>query len=277
MLVSTQKVGLTVAALGALFSATPAGAQALTDTYWLEVAAYWPDVDTEVQISSIDDDTIGTVIDLEQDLNLDERKFLPSVSAGARLGSGFMIGFDYYSLGRNGSVAINRDIIFDDVTYPTNAVIESEFNTDIYRFTVGYAFARGENYEIGGAIGVHATDFEVSLSGQGTIGGNPVASTQTRRRSALAPLPTLGLFGTWEVASRLTVGARIDYLSLSIDDYDGRLINAQANIVYRLWENVGIGLMYRYVDYRLEVEKEDYFGRIEYKFNGPAVFLQLGF
>jgi hypothetical protein len=34
--------GLTVAALGALFSATPACAQALTDHYWLEAAAYWP-------------------------------------------------------------------------------------------------------------------------------------------------------------------------------------------------------------------------------------------
>ena len=277
MLVSTQRVGLTVAALGAFFSATPAGAQALTDDFWLEAAAYWPDVDTEVQISSIDDDTIGTVIDLETDLNLDERKFLPSVTAGARLGSGFSVIFDYYSLGRSGSVTIDRDIVFDDVTYPLNAVVESEFNTDIYRFTVGYAFARGDNYEIGGAIGLHATDFEVALTGQGTVGGNPVQSTQTRRRSALAPLPTLGFFGTWEVAPRLTVGGRIDYLSLSIDDYDGRLINTQATIVYRLWENVGVGLMYRYVDYRLEVTKEDYFGRIEYKFNGPAIFLQLGF
>ena len=277
MLVSTQRVGLTVAALGAFVSATPAGAQALTDDFWLEAAAYWPDVDTEVQISSVDDNTIGTVIDLEQDLNLDERKFLPSVTAGARLGSGFSVIFDYYSLGRSGSVAIDRDIIFDDVTYPLNAVVESEFNTDIYRFTIGYAFARGDNYEIGGAIGLHATDFEVALTGQGTVAGNPVQSTQTRRRSALAPLPTLGFFGTWEVAPRLTVGGRIDYLSLSIDDYDGRLINTQATIVYRLWENVGVGLMYRYVDYRLEVEKNDYLGRIEYKFNGPAVFLQLGF
>jgi hypothetical protein len=277
MLVSTQRVGLTVAALGAFFAATPAGAQALTDHYWLEAAAYWPNVDTEVQISSVTNSTIGTVIDLEQDLDLDDRKVLPSVSAGARLGSGFSIGFDYYSLGRNGSVAISRDIIFDDVTYPTNAVIESEFNTDIYRFTVGYAFARGPNYEVGGAIGLHATDFEVSLSGQGTIAGNPVASTQTRRRSALAPLPTVGLFGTWEVAPRVTIGGRIDYLSLSIGDYDGRLINTQATIAYRLWENVGIGLMYRYVDYRLDVEKNDYLGRIQYKFNGPAIFLQLGF
>ena len=277
MLVTTQRVGLAVAALGVMFSATPACAQALTDHYWLEAAAYWPDVDTEIQISSIDDNTIGTVIDFEQDLNLDERKFLPSVTAGARLGSGFSIGFDYYSLGRSGSVSIDRDIIFDDVTYPTNVTIQSEFNTDIYRATVGYAFARGPNYELGGAIGLHATDFEVSLTGQGTVSGNPVLQTQTRRRSALAPLPTIGLFGTGVVAPRVTVGGRIDYLSLSIGDYDGRLINTQATVVYRAWTNVGIGIMYRYVDYRLDVTKEDYFGRIRYKFNGPAAFIQIGF
>ena len=277
MLVTAQRVGLGVAALGAFFSATPAGAQSLTDDFWLEVAAYWPDVNSTIQVSSTDDDTTGTIIDLENDLDLDERKFLPSVSAGARLGSGFSIILDYYSLNRSGSVSLDRDIVFDDVTYPVNVTVDSEFDTSIYRFSVGYAFARGDNYEVGGSLGLHATDFEVTLTGQGSVSGNPVVQTQTRRRDALAPLPTLGLFGNVEVAPRLTLGGRIDYMSLGIDRYDGRLINTQASIVYRFMENVGIGVMYRYVDYRLDIEGDDFNGRVKYRFHGPAAFLQVGF
>lgn len=141
---------------------------------------------------------------------------------------------------------------------------------------IGYAFLRGRNYELGGALGVHATDVEVALEGQASIGG---ASQQFERRSrdVLAPLPTLGVFGTVEIAPRLTLGGRVDYLSLNIGDYDGELINAQASIVYRLLDNVEIGLGYRFVDYQVDVTRERLVGRFEYQFHGPSVFLQLGF
>jgi hypothetical protein len=175
-------------------------------------------------------------------------------------------------------VAIDRDIIFDDVTYPTNAVIESEFNTDIYRFTVGYAFARGPNYEDRRRDRPSCDRFR-------SLPFRPGHRSPAIRCSRLRPAAVArwrrcrhsACSAPGKVAPHVTVGGRIDYLSLSIDDYDGRLINTQATVTYRVWENVGIGLMYRYVDYRLDVEKNDYFGRIRYKFNGPAIFLQLGF
>ena len=99
----------------------------------------------------------------------------------------------------------------------------------------------------------------------------------TRRRAALAPLPTLGLYGSIRVAPQVTLSGRADYLSLSVDNYDGRLFNAQAAATYRILENVGVGVAYRYVDYRVDVEKDDWDGRVKYKFRGPALFLQAGF
>ena len=91
------------------------------------------------------------------------------------------------------------------------------------------------------------------------------------------PLPTVGIYGLWQVAPAVHVGGRLDYLSLSIDDYDGKLVNAQASVSYRFTKNFGAGVMYRYVDYRLDVDKEDYFGRLKYEYSGPAVFLEVGF
>jgi hypothetical protein len=98
-----------------------------------------------------------------------------------------------------------------------------------------------------------------------------------RRRDVLAPLPTLGLFGTYEIANNLTLGGRVDFMSLGIDDYDGRLLNLLANLIYRFIENAGIGIGFRHVDYRVDVEKNDWVGRADYKFSGPTVFLSLGF
>lgn len=262
--------------LGWAMQATPAAAQAIDDKYWLEVSGYWPSIDTEIQVSSVNNPTIGTEIDLESDLDLADDRGLPAFFAGARLGGGFSIGAEYYSLGRSGTKTLERQITFRDVTYPVAVEVESSFDTDIYRLTVGYAFVRNETVELGAALGLHATDIAVELSGQGSVGG-ATAQIQSRSEDVLAPLPTLGLFGAWEIAPGFTLNGRVDYLSLKIDQYDGRLVNAQAALTYRFHRNIGIGAAYRYVDYRLDVERERTNGSFEYRFNGPALFVQFGF
>ncbi len=90
-------------------------------------------------------------------------------------------------------------------------------------------------------------------------------------------MPTLGLYGAYQVTDRLSLGGRVDYLSLKVSDYDGRLINAEARASYRLFKNVGVGVMYRYVDYDLDIEKDRWNGEVAYKFKGPALFLQAAF
>jgi len=261
---------------GAAFVASPASAQGLDDKFWFEVGFYWPKVDTTIEVSSVTNSTIGTEIDFEDDLDFGDGEGLPSFTAGARLSRRFRLVGEYYSLGRSSEATLARDIVFDDVTYPVSATVASEFDSSIYRFSVGYSFVRKPNVEVGGALGLHATDFEVALEGMGTVGGS-TAQVQSRRREALAPLPTLGIYGTYAVAPRVELAANVDYLSLSVGDYDGRLVNAQASVSYRVFKNVGVGVMYRYVNYRLDVEKEEWVGRLTYEFSGPAVFLIAGF
>lgn len=250
-------------------------AQTLDDNYWLNVQAYYPTLDTDVRVTAETQQSIGSNIDLEGDLDLDNREVLPAISAGARLGR-VILGADFFKVKRSGEVGLLRDITFDGVTYPVSANVESSFSSDIYRLTAGYAFVQEPNIEIGAALGLHATNFRVSLSGEAAAGGGGV-STTTRRKKVFAPLPTLGLFGTWKIAPRLEANARIDYLSLKIDDYDGKLINIQSGLSYRIFDHVSLGLAYRYVDYRLGVDKDSWNGRVRYKLNGPALILQGSF
>lgn len=272
-----RATGLALSATcAALALSSAAQAQTLDNDYWLSVMAYYPKIDTNVRVAAEAADlSLATDVDFEKDLDLDDNEILPSVTAGARFGR-VIVGADYYQLKRSGSVGLARDIVFDGVTYPTSAVVESGFNSKIYRLTVGYAFVQKPDLELGAAIGGHVTRFEASLAGQGRVGGQ-TAQVEARRRSVLAPLPTLGLFGTWKVAPRLELNARADYLSLKIDDYDGRLLNVQAGANYAIMDNVAIGAVYRFVDYRLGVEKDNWNGRIRYKLRGPALVLQASF
>lgn len=266
--------GICAAALLALPVA--AQAQALDDKYWIEISGFWPDVNSHVRVANVAHPNIATGIDLESDLDLADRKVVPAVQAGARFGH-FIVAAEYYALHRASSRSIAHDITFDDVTYSVGATVSSEFNSDIYRLTVGYDIVRKEDLEFGLALGGHITNFEVGLNGQGTVSGTAVVSTETRRKSVLAPLPTVGAYGAVRLVPRLTLNARVDWLQLKIDDYKGRLWNVQAGLSYRLFKNVGIGVMYRYVGYRLDANKEKWTGSMDYKFNGPAAVLRIGF
>jgi len=261
---------------GAAMAAAPAAAQNIDDNFWLTAEFYWPKVDSTVQISSVNNPTVGTEIDFEDDLNLDHGEALPSFEAGWRISNRFRLVGEFYKLGRSAETTLSRDLVFDDVTYHANATVAGEFDSSVYRFSVGYSFIRKDNAELGAAIGLHATDFAVGLSGQATI-GNSSATAQARRKEVLAPLPTIGLYGAIEIAPRVQLGGNIDYLSLGIGDYDGRLVNFEAKVSYRIFKNFDAGVGYRYVDYRLDVTKEEYEGRLTYKFSGPLIFLTAGF
>ena len=269
------RTALLASMLWAGANAGAAHAQALEDRYWFEAQAYWPDVDTTVSVAG-PNGLVGTKIDLESDLDLSDRKTLPAFLAGARIGERWSLIGEYYGLDRSGSASVNRDINFDDVTYSAGAALSSGFDTKVYRAAVGYAFLKSDRAELGASLGLHVTQFKLSISGQGHVGGAAVQS-ELRKRDALAPLPTLGLYGAYQITPRLLAGARVDSLSLKVGDYDGRLVNTEARLSYRLFRNVGIGAAYRYVDYDLNIDKEHWQGEVAYKFKGPALFLQAAF
>ena len=271
----TRTICLGLAATTALSVTAPVHAQSLDDKYWVEISGYWPDLDSHVRIQSKVAPAIATEIDLESDLALSDRKTLPAVTAGVRLGRRWVLGAEYYTLSRTATRALQRDIVFDDVTYRLGASVSSKFDSDIYRLTVGYDFIRHRKFQLGAALGFHVTDFDIELSGQASANASGVATV--RKHQLLAPLPTIGASGSAKLVPRLTLSGRFDWLQIKIGDYDGRLINTQAALTYRFLKNVGLGVAYRYVDYRLNVDKDRWNGRLTYRFNGPAVFLQVGF
>lgn len=268
------KMACLVSVAGIALSATPAAAQALNDKYWIEVSAYFPKANTTVNVSR--PGLPGTEIDMESDLDLDDSETLPAIYAGARLGKRWVIAGEYYGLDRTGSRTVDRDIDFDGATFPVGVEVSSKMQSDIYRLTVGYAFIHTDRAELGAAIGLHATNFEIALQGDADVGVG-VIRQQDSKRTFLAPMPTVGVFGTFELTPKLVLTGRADYLSLDIGDYDGSILNAQAALAYRVTDMIEVGAAYRYVDYALDIDKGRYTASVDYDFKGPALFIRASF
>lgn len=66
-------------------------------------------------------------------------------------------------------------------------------------------------------------------------------------------------------------------MSLRYDHYDGSLVNWMAAVDWRFAKNWGVGLGYRFVDYKLESSASDLHGSVNYRFKGPAFFVNAAF
>jgi hypothetical protein len=254
--------------------ATPAAAQGVNDKYWIELSGHYASPDTKVTFSR--PGLPGTKFDMESDLGLNSHEFLPDIYGGVRLGEHWLLTGEYYGLDRNGSKTVTRDITFDGVTYPANIEVDSKFRSNIYRFSVGYSFFKDDKGEFGADVGLHTTNFKIDLNGQARAGG-PGLTAQNRDQSFTAPLPTLGLYGVYEVAPKVSLNGRFDWLNLKVGDYDGEIFNVQASVAYNFTDLIAVGGGWRYVDYNLNVDRKGYTAKFDYKFNGPSIFLRLDF
>ena len=254
-------------ALGFLVS-SPAAAQqsgvhpALQDRFTIQIGAYAPQVDTTAFLNS-SALARGTSISFEEDLNLTDRKTVPAILGSLRLGERWRIEAEYFTLHRGGARAISRTINWGDNVYNVGTTVSSEFDSDIFRMSVGYSFVKNNQSEFGAVLGLHATDFTATLS---------AAGVGVRTGDGLAPLPTIGVYGAYAFTPKWLMSGRLDYFSMNYDDYDGTLVNFSVGVDYRFSRHFGVGLAYGHVDYDVTATKASFNGGMTYKFTGPMLY-----
>lgn len=261
-----------VMAMTATFAA-PASAQRADDKFYAKGGLFFSNLDSSIRI---DGSAAGTPIDLEKDFGLGSQKTAGFGLAGWRFSEKWRVELEYFRLSRSGSTKIDRNVTVGNTVYPVNGTITSGLSTSIYRLAVGYSFVKGDGYELGADLGAHLSDFSVFVEGTGSLNGAP-ATARRETRSQLVPLPTLGLYGRYDLNDTFALVARADYFQLKIDKYKGSLVDLSAGVTARVTKNVGIGADMRYVDYGLRASAADFTGKIDYKFYGPFVYLDIGF
>jgi hypothetical protein len=249
-----------------------ANAEGSTDMNWGQLEYFFPTISSTARLDDTTNHLPGTEIHLEDDLGLTDRKGTPYLLLGTRFGSQrWRMEFEYYFLDRSATRTIQRQITWGGVTYDVGANINSTFNTNVYRLTGGWSFYRTPEAEGGVSLGFHVTDFKLALSGEGT--GPAGLSFQTESRTQLVPLPTLGAYGNYKLAPDWILHGRFDWLSLTYEQYHGSLYNLNLGVDWRFVPNWGVGVGYRYVNYKLEATKNSFHGEANYEFQGPTVYV----
>jgi hypothetical protein len=150
--------------------------------------------------------------------------------------------------------------------------VGSEF--DLVRVFFGRKFETGERHDFGVGGGLHWLRLGAYIRGDAIINGMPVGARK-ESVSVDAPLPNIGAWYIYSISPRWALRARTDWFSASIDEYDGRLLNASFGVDYKLFEHGGLGLSYSVFDLELDVDKNNWRGSMGTRYSG--VFASVGF
>lgn len=269
-----NKLSLTLLllALGALHSqhANAEAGDPLNDRFSVSLGGFLLNTDTELRVDG--ESSQGTVIDLENDFGFDDIDRF-RVDGYWRFTPRQKLRVMYFDTKRTESTTIDREIVFQDEIYNVNTDIRTTFKTTVAELAYEFAVLRGENYEVGASIGIHNLKFTLGLD----VTGNNVNLSESRTAEANGPLPMIGLSGTWRINDKFYIQALAQFFKINYDPYDGRLSDVGASFVWQPFRHVGFGLGYNDFTTRVDVDDDNFRGRLKWSYGGARIFVTASF
>lgn len=181
--------------------------------------------------------SLGTDVDLHDDLGLESYKVNPAGSANLRFGR-HDIWFDALGVDISESSTVSRTITFGSLTIPTNRAVRSEVDIQLYDFRYGYSFfdVPKNGFRFGPTVGVAYLDIDVRVT--------DLVTSSSDSLSERLPLPRLGLQGAVPFGD-FEIGAKVSGLYVEYGDFEGYTVEGDVSLAWRPLRNVGLVAGYR--------------------------------
>jgi hypothetical protein len=223
-------------------------------------------------------------IDLEDVFDLDEDADSARAGIAWRFKDRHELSVDIYQLNRDGSNTARADFDFtssggDFVEVEAGAKFKTEINFDIYDITYGYSFIITDRHHLAVSAGLYWMDMDVALDGEASgkvkVNGEelePGDASVSNRSDISAPMPLLGGLYEYAVTPSWTVGTHARYFDITVDPYSGSILNLDLSTTYS-FETFYFGAGYTWVDINVQIDDNSWNGSLDWKFEGPRLFI----
>ncbi|MFD2603457.1 hypothetical protein [Flavobacterium suzhouense] len=232
----------------------------------LMVGTFFPINNTTVKVAG-NNGNIATEIDLEDDLGFQDNTTSFYANAMWRASKRSRFELEYFYLNRESSKTLEKEITFNDHTYPVNASVNAHFNTTITRFAYGYAILCKPKYEVGLLIGTHLMFIDLGMGLNTNVGSVGVSD----KFKVTAPLPDLGIWSEVVITRKLGLYVNANYLSAKVDNIDGQILSYNVSLLYNVFQNLSLTAGYSGLDIDVEITKKRVNGSFDWGYNGPSL------
>jgi len=247
----------------------------LGSQFVLGVGLFGPRLDTKVRLDS-STGIIGTEIDFESTLGMDDNDLLPLVLGYYRVAKKHRISFQYFRLDRHGNSVSDAPIRFGDVIFPANLPLSSFFNVDVYSLGYSYSLIHDEKKELAFNVGLQFQDIEMGISGN--LGPGFIREDA----DVVAPLPTFGGTFDYAISDKWIFTSLVGVFALEIDfgddsKFSGEILQINTGVAYKAFKNVAFALQYNYFRVDVDVDDSDWMGSLKYEYRGPVLAVAVYF
>jgi len=239
----------------------------LNDRFYLAGGGFYTKVSTQARLDSASLG-VGATLDLEESFDLDENLLVPFAMSHLRMDDRWRLELEYFRVKRESNATIDVEIQWGDQLFPVDTGLDALFDIAVLRASLGYAFFRRKDKELGIALGAHVARIEAALedgAGNGDEG------------ELLAPLPVGSLYAGIALTETFSVNMRFDAFSLDYEEYSGRVLSTGVDMIWQPFRHVGMGVGYRNLLVDLEMDDGEFSGMVDSDFRGPIAFLNVSF
>lgn len=187
---------------------------------------------------------------------------------------------EYFSENNKGTAVLEREIDWGDTTYPAGVSLDYGFGFKMFGLVFSRLISQGDKHEFTAGLGIHTMNINTFLQGKAFIGDMNFEyqlDTEKRRLDIIAPIPSLGVRYIYAPHYRWSMSARVDWFSITVGDYSGTLWNLAPSASFRIFDNFGIGIGYKYFHTKFNFEKNILRGRTDLLYQGPLISISGSF
>ena len=206
---------------------------------------------------------ISAKVSLEDNLGLEKSKFFFNGAGIMRITYRSGLFASYYRIHRKKEYTVKRDIPYLNELIPQGTEIDTYFNTNV--LSLGYLFTAVSDSKsfLGLYFNVFLMSLKTGVESQGTVLNEDM--------SYVAPLPNFGFIASFDLAKKLSLNGRFGMFVLRVDEFKGKIGDANVSINYQFIKWLGVRVAYKVFDLEVVSVYKKVETTVEYNFRGPAL------
>jgi hypothetical protein len=225
---------------------------------------------------------IGTLIDLEEDFNVDPSETVLRIDGFYRFTKKHRIDWTYYRSRREGSAVASREFIIgvpDDpdggFIIPKDSRVQTAWDFDLLKIGYAWSFLNKRRYEmfIGAGLNIRRLDIEIDY--QAAV--STFSQEDRLNTDGTIPLPTLAIGGRWNLSEKWQSIFRYELFLLEVGDFKGSQQDFQLLLEHSTFKHVGFGIGINTIDINIRASNDTLRGEFDSRILGLLGYTKIYF